>query len=137
MSHSPNILVHAFTLDCPDTRALAYFYKDLLGWVVMGEDDEYVAIGPAGSREGAYPALLFQRNDDFVAPVWPEKAGQQQQMAHLDFAVDDLEAAVAHAKELGAHQAAEQFSDTFTVMLDPVGHPFCLCLMKRLFEGAI
>lgn len=41
----------------------------------------------------------------------------QQQMAHLDFAVNDLEKAVQHAVRCGAAVAEEQFSDAWRVML--------------------
>ena len=60
----------------------------------------------------------------------------QQQMAHLDFAVNDLEKAVQHAVRCGAAVAEEQFSDAWRVMLDPAGHPFCLCQMKSMMESA-
>ena len=79
--------------------------------------------------------ILFQRNPDYVPPVWPEEPEAQQQMAHLDFAVNDLEKAVKHAIECGATMADQQFSDDWRVMFDPAGHPFCLCPMKSLFES--
>jgi hypothetical protein len=47
-------------------------------------------------------------------------------MMHLDFEVDDLDAAVAHAVELGAEEAAFQPQNNVRVLLDPAGHPFCL-----------
>ena len=47
-------------------------------------------------------------------------------MLHLDFEVDDLPVAVAHAVELGAREAGHQPQDNGRVMLDPAGHPFCL-----------
>ena len=47
-------------------------------------------------------------------------------MLHLDFEVTDLPAAVAHAVELGAREAAFQPQDDVRVLLDPAGHPFCL-----------
>jgi hypothetical protein len=47
-------------------------------------------------------------------------------MMHLDFEVSDLETAVEHALELGAREAAYQPQDKVRVLLDPVGHPFCL-----------
>jgi hypothetical protein len=40
--------------------------------------------------------------------------------------VSDLEAATAHARELGASVAGYQPQENVRVMLDPVGHPFCL-----------
>jgi hypothetical protein len=45
---------------------------------------------------------------------------------HLEVEVSDLEAAVAHAVELGATEAEYQPQDDVRVMLDPAGHPFCL-----------
>nr|WP_231123471.1 VOC family protein [Nocardioides sambongensis] len=55
------------------------------------------------------------------------RPGAPQQF-HLDFRVPDLESAVARAEGLGATVAAEQPEDaTWRVMLDPDGHPFCLC----------
>ena len=46
--------------------------------------------------------LAFHLNEQHVAPVWPSTLFQPQQQLHLDFEVEDLEAAVAHAIELGA-----------------------------------
>lgn len=74
--------------------------------------------------QGAYPGILFQRNPEYCPPVWPEEPGVQQQMAHLDFAVNDLEEAVQHAINCGATMAAERFSEEWRVMFDPAGHPF-------------
>ncbi|MEJ7707659.1 MAG: VOC family protein [Nocardioidaceae bacterium] len=47
-------------------------------------------------------------------------------MMHLDFEVVDLDAAVAHALELGAEQAEHQPQTDMQVLLDPAGHAFCL-----------
>jgi hypothetical protein len=55
--------------------------------------------------------------------------GEQLMMIHLDFGVDDLDAAVAWAVEAGARAADHQPQDDVRVMLDPDGHPFCLFLM--------
>jgi len=70
--------------------------------------------------------LATQISPDYVPPTWPNADGKQQMMLHLDFEVDDLEAAVAHAEELSAQQAAFQPQNHVRVMLDPAGHPFCL-----------
>ena len=47
---------------------------------------------------------------------------------HLDFQVDDLDEAVAHAVECGAELADFQPQERVRVLLDPAGHPFCLYL---------
>ncbi len=65
------------------------------------------------------------RVDGYVAPTWPDPDVPAQM--HLDVSVTDLAAAVAAAEALGARQAAVQPQPTlWRVMLDPVGHPFCL-----------
>ena len=47
---------------------------------------------------------------------------------HFDFQVEDVAAAVRRAVALGAVKAAAQFGgDDFVTLLDPAGHPFCLC----------
>lgn len=106
-------------LDSTDARALARFYADLLGWELGSEGMS--VIPPDGV---AY--IAFQDSPEYVRPVWPPAEGSQQQMLHLDFEVDDLEEAVAHAEELGATQAQFQPQKEVRVMLDPDGHPFCL-----------
>jgi predicted enzyme related to lactoylglutathione lyase len=109
-------------LDAPDAQALARFYAALLDWEVADDAPDWATVAP---RDGvAY--LGFQPSPQYVPPVWPPAEGAQQMMLHLDFEVSDLEAAVAHAVELGAREAAQQPQDDVRVMLDPVGHPFCL-----------
>lgn len=136
MDHKPNIKMYTFTLDCVDPYELAKFYAALLQWEIPFHDGDWACVGAPGKGQGAYPGIMFQRNPAYQPPVWPEKPGMQQQMAHIDFAVSDLEEAVSHAVRCGATVAAEQFSDGWKVMLDPAGHPFCLCQMKPLFESA-
>lgn len=47
---------------------------------------------------------------------------------HFDFQVDDVAAAVGKAEALGAVKTEAQFGgNLFVTMLDPAGHPFCLC----------
>ena len=107
--------------DCPNANDLADFYVKLTGWEKEIAYDEWAALRiPDG------PLLVFQTVEEYVQPVWPWTTGEQQQMAHIDFKVDDLKAAEDMAILYGAKKAEVQFFDTSTVMLDPVGHPFCL-----------
>lgn len=109
-------------LEAPDPHALARFYAELLGWEIAKEDADGAAISPP---EGvAY--LAFQCAADYVPPVWPAREGAGRITMHLDFEVQDLRAAVAHALELGAREADHQPQDNVRVLLDPAGHPFCL-----------
>lgn len=120
------ITVDAVVLDCPDVNALADFYIHLLGWErTYEEPDEWVDIScPENGMK-----IAFQRNEHFVPPVWPEKPGQQQQMAHIDFRVQtarELDLAVQHALACGAVLAPAQFGEgKYISLIDPVGHPFC------------
>ena len=49
-------------------------------------------------------------------------------MMHFDFQVADLDLAVAEAVALGATVADDQPNEHVRVLLDPAGHPFCVCL---------
>lgn len=133
MDNELKIKMYSFTVDCINPHELAKFYAALLKWETGSQDDEYVWIYPPGTQQGAYPCILFQRNPAYKPPVWPEAPETQQQMAHIDFAVNNLEKAIQHATACGATIADAQFSDSWTVMIDPAGHPFCLCLMDTIF----
>jgi catechol 2,3-dioxygenase-like lactoylglutathione lyase family enzyme len=114
---------HAGTvLSTRDVQALAAFYERLLGWPRLMDEDGWVVLrhDPAGH------GLSFHEDCEYVPPVWPSVVGEQQMMMHLDIATDDLDAAVAHALECGAREAAFQPQSDVRVMLDPDGHPFCL-----------
>ncbi|MCT7660474.1 VOC family protein [Mycobacterium deserti] len=115
----------SISIDCPDPDALAPFYRGLLGL------DEAFATPDRGvvSLSGAGPMVTLMRVDEYVAPSWPN--GPQKQQMHLDVGVDDLDTAVAAAIELGAAEAAHQTApDRWRVLLDPVGHPFCLSTVR-------
>jgi predicted enzyme related to lactoylglutathione lyase len=65
---------------------------------------------------------------DYIPPVWPEEPGRQQKQMHFNFQVDDLQSTVEEAVRLGATKPAQQFGgEKWVTLLDPQGHPFCLC----------
>ncbi|MGH3510538.1 MAG: VOC family protein [Nocardioidaceae bacterium] len=109
-------------LEAPEPSALLHFYSDLLDVPIYKEDDS----GGALDFGQGVAYLAIQRADVYERPVWPAESGRQGMQLHLDFEVSDLQAAVAHAVELGAEQAEFQPQDNVRVMLDPAGHPFCL-----------
>ncbi len=114
------------SIAAPDPRELAAFYSRLLGWTVTTAEDGWAQIRPPAGSVG--PTLNFEYEADHVPPVWPSVAGRQQIQTHLDIAVDELDTAVEWALEAGATAAEFQPQDDVRVMLDPVGHPFCLFL---------
>lgn len=111
--------------DCPNANELADFYVKLTGWNKEISSGAFAALR---TPEGIL--LVFQTVEDYVPPVWPWEKGKQQQMAHIDFYVDDLADAEENAIKCGARKAEVQYYDTSTVMLDPTGHPFCLSTVR-------
>ena len=111
-------------IEAPDPRGLAAFYSELLGWPVVHHEPGTVIIKPP--QDSMY--MVFQLAEDYVPPVWPAARGQQRTMMHLDIQVADLDTAVADAVALGARVADFQPQDNVRVLLDPAGHPLCLCL---------
>lgn len=118
----PKIRVAGAVLSAPYARDLADFYAELMGWEKAVDEGDWVILpNPDGGT-----ALSFQTEENYRRPVWPPGPEDQQVMAHLDVAVDDLEAGVAWAESLGAVRADHQPNEGVQVMLDPAGHPFCL-----------
>ena len=58
---------HGLVIDTPDPRGFATFYQELLGFVRVQDDDDWVVIGDAPDR----PGLAFQRAPDLEPPGWP------------------------------------------------------------------
>ena len=106
-------------VDCEDGRRAANFYSMLLGWPITMEDNGWVLL-----RDDRIEAL------GEGCPVWPEEPGKPMKMLHLDFQVDDLKAAEAHALACGAVKSPQQFLEDqgVIVFFDTEGHPFCLYL---------
>ncbi len=129
------IKFYATTIDCKNPLELANFYAALLGWVVVFNDETFATVAAPSAKQGAYPGITFQVNPAYQPPIWPEEPQAQQQMAHLDFVVNDVDKAVQHALKCGATVANRQFTDDWVVMLDPSGHPFCLCKGGHLFDS--
>jgi len=109
-------------IDCDDAKKLCEFYHKLLGW------EKFKFFGQDALRNKNKMVFLFAEEKDYVPPVWPEEAGKQQKQFHFNFEVPNLTAAVEYAQSIGATKTAAQFGgNTWITMLDPAGHPFCLC----------
>jgi catechol 2,3-dioxygenase-like lactoylglutathione lyase family enzyme len=121
---APRLTVTGTNISAPDANALADFYRRLLGWVTGTEEPGWVVLRAPGGGH----TLNFQAEEDYVPPVWPAGPGEAQMQMHLEIAVDELEAGVAHAVTQGATLPSFQPQDDVRVCLDPAGHPFCLYL---------
>lgn len=125
-------------LDCEDARALAEFYRQLLGFHYRAGDEppqdgtpdtngqDWLVLRDAnGSLQ-----LAFQQVPQLPEPTWPE--GPRPQMLHLDTTVPTLsELYVQHqrALDLGARLLFDRSDDQeepLIVYADPAGHPFCI-----------
>ena len=116
--------MRAVVLDCPDPRALAEFYRALVGGDITYADDDWVNL-----RDGGNVLLSFQRAADYQAPDWP--GAEHGQQFHIDVTVDDVDQAEPQVLALGARRTEFQpgidEDSNWRVYFDPVGHPFCLC----------
>src|SRR4051812_34008849 len=117
--------LRAVVLDCPDPKALAQFYRALVGGEITHEDEEWVSL-----RDGGKVLLSFQKVDDHQPPDWP--AGERPQQFHIDVTVDDVDAAEAavlalgatkHASQPGDPAAGVESDDMWRGFLDPPRHP--------------
>ena len=123
----PSVKLTATVIGAPDPHGLAHFYAALLGWEIGRLDEGWATVRDPEGGAG----LSFQSEKLHRRPVWPGNTVDQQMMMHLDFQVEDLEAASAHAVSLGAGVAEYQPQDDNLVHFDPVGHPFCLWVVTE------
>jgi catechol 2,3-dioxygenase-like lactoylglutathione lyase family enzyme len=125
-------------LDSTDARALAEFYRQLLG-LTYRPGDEPPAAGepdPQGRdwlvlRDPAGPTrIAFQQVAELPQATWP--TGPVPQQLHLDLTVPtigDLDAQHDRVLALGARLLYDRSGDPeepLRVYADPAGHPFCI-----------
>jgi hypothetical protein len=127
-------------LDCTDARALAEFYRQLLG-LSYRPGDEPPVVGKPGTIDqdkdwlvlrdsSGANRLAFQQVDELMETTWPEDSIPQQ--LHLDMTVASFEALEAQhrrATELGARLLQDRSHDAeepLRVYADLAGHPFCI-----------
>ena len=49
--------LHNVTVDCSDSRALAQFWAQALGWQVFSDDDPEVLVAPSFPHVGTGPTM--------------------------------------------------------------------------------
>lgn len=134
-TESPGPRLRQVVLDTEDVRALAEFYRRLLGLAYRPGDES----PPPGQPDDADWLVLrgtdgitlaFQQVEDAPRSTWPEPG--QAQMLHLDMTVDTVEELFRQrdrASALGAEQLLDRSDDAeepLFVLADPAGHPFCV-----------
>ncbi|MHB1153301.1 MAG: VOC family protein [Eubacteriales bacterium] len=117
------ICIGDISIDCVKPQRTRDFYAELTGW------EKREAYGcPALISYGGLLILFMGCDFEYSSPVWPEEDGKQQKQMHFNFQVYNLQSAVEGAVKSGAVIAESQYGgDHFVTMLDPEGHPFCLC----------
>ena len=134
MADYPRLLHTA--LDTPEPRALAEFYRELLGLHYRPGDeppadpadddaDWLVLLDADGVRR-----LAFQQVDHLPRSTWPTHEVPMQ--LHIDYAVPslaELERHRARAERLGAEVLLDRTDDDdepLVVLADLSAHPFCI-----------
>src|SRR5215211_6083845 len=92
------------TLEAPEPRQLLAFWSAILGVPIHEVDDSG---GDLDFGEGV-GSFAVQGAEVYERPVWPAEPGRQGMQMHIEVEVDDLAAAVEHALELEATEAAFQ-----------------------------
>lgn len=121
---SDSVKLGSVALECPDAGQLAAFYAEITGGTITSADKDWATVKCPGGD------IDFQTAPGYQAPAWPDPASSMQM--HLDFLVDDPDAAESRVLSAGATKFDFQPGDHFRVYADPAGHPFCLCI-----EGAL
>jgi predicted enzyme related to lactoylglutathione lyase len=119
------IIRRVIVFDAKDIEAESSFWAGLLGGTVHRDDDWHSIV-----VDGEW-IMGIQHAPNHVPPQWP--TGGQQQQAHLDLHVDDIDDAGRHAVSLGGRllQKARKPADNpdanemFAVYASPAGHPLC------------
>lgn len=102
-------------VDARDPKALAHWWAQALGWVVVFEDDEDIEIR---ETPDTLPGLLF-------LPVDDDRVVKNR--LHLDLRPDDRDAEVARLEALGARRIdIGQGEVSWIVLADPEGNEFCV-----------
>jgi hypothetical protein len=137
-TEQPVPVLRQVVLDCVNARALAEFYRELLGFQYRpgdeppagGEPDplgqDWLVLQDAAGRT----KVAFQQVAELPEATWPE--GDHPQQLHLDLTVPteaDHDLQHDRALALGARLLRDRSDDPeepLRVYADPAGHPFCI-----------
>jgi len=133
----PGLLVN---IDVPDLQQGLDFYTDALGLRV---GRRFAGGGVVELRGADVPIYLLEKASG--TPIGPagddtRRYRRHWSPVHLDFVVDDLDAAIARATRAGAVQEGATSNEPFgrlALFADPFGHGFCLVEFNPLGYDAI
>nr|WP_062341204.1 VOC family protein [Herbidospora sakaeratensis] len=111
--------ISELVIDCRDPEALAAFWCEVLGYVVVGREEGFIEIGP--DDEGHRPGIVLSASDDPRSGKLP---------LHIDVSPTDRDqdAELERLLALGAKPAdvGQTGEESWHVLADPEGNEFCL-----------
>jgi predicted enzyme related to lactoylglutathione lyase len=114
--------LHHIVVDAHDLPALARFWAEALGWLILSEREQEVVIGP---DETAPVGMCFM-------PVSDVKTVKNR--VHLDLTTgsDDRDAEIERLLALGARRVdiGQTGTESWTVLADPERNEFCVVRPK-------
>ncbi|GHF40576.1 VOC family protein [Streptomyces griseosporeus] len=118
----PLVTAGVVVLDCAEPEKLAEFYKQLLD-----AEDTVVSANRVELRAAGGTRIALRRDTNATPPSWPRPENSLQ--VHLDFLVEDLDAAERRVVSLGgrpleAKDAPGPYEERG--FADPAGHSFTL-----------
>ena len=118
--------ISELVLGCRAPEVLARFWCEVLDFVELYREEDYIEIGPREGFGGPQPTIILSRRDE------PEKGKSR---LHIDVnATDrDQDAELERLLKLGARPAdiGQTGNESWHVLADPEGNEFCL-LKTRL-----
>jgi catechol 2,3-dioxygenase-like lactoylglutathione lyase family enzyme len=119
--------ISELVIDCRDPQRLAAFWCEVLGFTVLGTDDDGgVEIGPREGFGGLQPTLVF-------SPATEPKVGKLRLHIDVNAADRDQDAELTRLLAAGARPVdiGQSGQESWHVLADPEGNEFCL-LQARL-----
>ena len=118
--------ISELVINCRDPQRLAAFWREVLGFVVLGTEDDAVEIGPREGFGGLQPTLVF-------SPTAEPEAGKLRLHFDVNATDRDQDAELERLLKLGARPAdiGQTGEEPWHVLADPEGNEFCL-LKARL-----
>jgi catechol 2,3-dioxygenase-like lactoylglutathione lyase family enzyme len=118
--------ISELVLECRDPEALARFWCEVLGFVVLDREGHDIEIGPREGFGGAQPTIILSRTDEPKDRVL---------RLHIDVNPTDRgdDAELQRLLAIGARRVdiGQTGEEPWQVLADPEGNEFCL-LTKRL-----
>jgi hypothetical protein len=121
------VSLHHIVIDSHDLPAMAHFFAQGLGWLILSEWEREIVIG----ADATVPVGIC------FMPVTDAKTTKNR--LHLDLSPDpgEQEAEIERILALGARRMdiGQTGTESWTVLADPEGNEFCVVRPKRTLIG--